>query len=189
MKISGSHALRSSRVQVWPLISDPASLARLIPGCERLEETAPGEFRGQVQIPVAAVAGVYETFVRLENIEEPFVTRFIGEMTGPAGALSGTATFRLVEDGPPGGCLLSYEGDALITGPLGRMDGRFTEGVARAMIGQGLHSLDAEIQRAAPPTEAAAAVPETTQASWLSAIKRWFAEFAARLRSLPGRGS
>jgi len=87
MRISGNHVLASPRAEVWPFISDPASLARLLPGCERLEETAPGEFRGRIHIPVPAVAGAYDTSVRVEDASEPFVTRFDGEIAGPAVAM------------------------------------------------------------------------------------------------------
>ena len=180
MKISGSHAFRSPRDRVWPLISDPASLAKLIPGCERLEETSPGEFRGQIQIPVPAVAGVYETFVRVDDAGEPFATHFEGDMTGPAGAMRGGASFRLVEQGA--GCILSYEGNALITGPLSRMDGRFTESVAQAMLGQGLKRLDDELSKAAAPGEPASGATTAPGAGVLAAVRRWFEDLMARLR-------
>ena len=71
MKISDSYILHSPREQAWPLIQDPAALVHLIPGCEKLEQISPTEYRGQMQIPVAAVAGTYSTYVRLLEDPEP----------------------------------------------------------------------------------------------------------------------
>jgi carbon monoxide dehydrogenase subunit G len=69
MKIAASYTLHSPRAQVWPLIQDPASLVRLIPGCEQLDQVSPTKYRGQLTIPVAAVAGTYSTCVHL--LEDP----------------------------------------------------------------------------------------------------------------------
>jgi hypothetical protein len=183
VKIAGRHTFDSPRGLVWPHISDPAALAHLIPGCQQLQQAGPNEYRGQVQIPVPAVAGVYDTVVRLAEDAEPFVTRFDGEMAGPAGALRGKASFRLDESAD--GCTLAYEGDAIITGPLGRMDGRFTEGVARAMIAQGLGNLDARLRREAVEVaaRAATAAPKTAPAG---AWRGWPRRFIAWLRQLFG---
>lgn len=182
MRISGDHVLASPQAEVWPLISDPASLARLLPGCERLEETAPGEFRGRIHLPVPAVAGAYDTFVRVDDAGEPFATRFHGEMTGPAGTMRGVASFRLTEQG--NGCVLSYEGAALITGPISRMDGRFTESVAQAMLGQGLNRLDDELSKMVAPGESASGVSVAPDAGALAAVRRWFEGFVHWLRRL-----
>ena len=46
MKISGERILPASRQQVWDLLNDPWRLARLIPGCEKLDQLAPDEFAG-----------------------------------------------------------------------------------------------------------------------------------------------
>ncbi len=146
MKIAGAYTLHAGREQVWPLIQDPAHLVGLIPGCEQLEQTGPAEYRGQMQIPVAAVAGVYAIYVQLETCAEPFTTRFNGELSGPAGTIRGGAWFHLAAGGDAATSVLTYEGQGMITGPLSRMDGRIAESVARSLIGQGLANLDRRLQ-------------------------------------------
>lgn len=138
--------MHGRREQVWPLIHNPAHLVSLIPGCEQLEETGPAEYRGRMQIPVAAVAGAYTTRVHLQESAEPFTTRFDGEMSGPAGAIRGDAWFRLAEGEDETTSVLTYEGQGMITGPLSRMDGRIAESVGRSLINQGLANLDRRLQ-------------------------------------------
>jgi carbon monoxide dehydrogenase subunit G len=126
------------------LIYDPASLVTFIPGCEQLEQTSSDEYRGLVRIRLPAVGGTYTTYVKLIERDEPAYCRFAGEVNGAAGSVSGTASFRLQAMGAR--TLLEYEGQALISGPLARLDSRFVEGVAQTLIKQGLSQLNRQVQ-------------------------------------------
>ncbi|MDP2989306.1 MAG: carbon monoxide dehydrogenase subunit G [Kiritimatiellota bacterium] len=140
MKVAGSHTLHAAAEQVWPLISDPASLISLIPGCDKLEPVGLNEYRGQMQIALPAVAGRYETYVKLLDTTAPYCIRLDGEIRGPAGAIWGSAAFRLTAAGDQS--LLEYEAQGVVAGPLAQMDGRILESVAKALIKQGLSRLD-----------------------------------------------
>ena len=72
MKVAGRYILDAPPDRVWPVIHDPTSLVRLIPGCEKLEQIGPAEYRGQMQLWLAAVAGKYETRVKLLESGEPY---------------------------------------------------------------------------------------------------------------------
>jgi uncharacterized protein len=195
MKISGNYLLHSPRKRVWPLIQDPAALVRLIPGCEKLEQISPTEYCGQMQIPVAAVAGTYSTYVRLLEDPEPYLTRFKGEMEGPAGTVRGSAWFRLAEGEDAATSLLFYEGQGMISGPLSRMDGRISEGVARSLLNQGLANLDRQLQEGPtgvilPPVAAQpAAAGGRLLARWAVALGSLLSRLGTRFRSVLGKRS
>ena len=144
MKVAGGYILDGVRECIWPLIYDPASLVTFIPGCEQLEQISPDEYRGQVRIRLPAVGGAYTTYVKLIERDEPHYCCFAGEVNGAAGSVSGTALFRLKAIGAQ--TLLEYEGQALISGPLARLDSRFAEGVAQTLIKQGLSKLNQHVQ-------------------------------------------
>jgi len=188
MKISGNYLLHSPREQVWPLIQDPAALVRLIPGCEQLEQISPTEYRGQMQIPVAAVAGTYNTYVRLLEDPEPYLTRFDGEMEGPAGAIRGSAWFRMLT--ADNNSILVYEGQGIISGPLGRMDGRFTESVARSLLNQGLANLDRQLQESAtgiilaPVAARPCAARNRAITRWATTVSHFLGQLSTHIRSL-----
>ncbi len=144
MKVAGSYILDNARERIWPLIYDPASLITFIPGCEQLEQISPDEYRGQVHIRLPAVGGSYTTYVKFMERDEPNYCCFTGEVSGTAGSVSGTASFRL--KAMDAQTLLEYEGQALISGPLARLDSRFVEGVAQTLIKQGLAKLNQQVQ-------------------------------------------
>ena len=142
MKIAGSYALDAPAERIWPLIFDPAELLQLIPGCEQIEEVSPGEYRGRLTLRIAALGGTFQTYLKLIDSDPPTHSRFAGELVGPGGMITGQASFRLTEAQQH--TTLDYEGQAQITGPLGNMNSRLVEGVAQALIRQGLDRLNAE---------------------------------------------
>ena len=136
--------LESPPERIWPRIFDPISLMGMIPGCEHIEEVAPGEYRGRMRVGIAAVAGVFDTLVRVLESDPPHTCRLHGEVSGPTGVIAGEAAFRLEAAGEQ--TVLAYEGSAMITGALGQMNPRFVEGVARTLIQHGLHKLNRELR-------------------------------------------
>ncbi len=143
MRLSGTYTLDAPRSAVWPHIFDPTSLISLIPGCQRLDQVSPDEYRGQLLVWLSAVNGAYETYVKVEEQHEPDACRFRGEVTGPTGAISGVAAFTLqaLDDRT----LLAYQAEGIVTGALGKLNARFLEGVANTLIHQGLGKLNAEL--------------------------------------------
>ena len=144
MKVAGNTILDGTQECIWPLIYDPAALVAFIPGCEQLEQISPDEYRGRVHIRLPAVGGTYVTYVNLTERDEPNYCCFAGEVSVAAGSVSGTASFRL--KAMEARTLLEYEGQALISGPLARLDSRFIEGVAQTLIKQGLSKLNQQVQ-------------------------------------------
>lgn len=177
MKITGAYILHGPRERVWPLIYDPASLVSLIPGCEKLEQVSPDEYRGQMQLHFPAVSGVYHTYVKILERREPDYSRFEGEVDGPAGRIKGTASFELAEI--ENSCTnLSYTGQAMITGSLAKLSPRFIEGIAQTLLKQGLAQLDRQVQaQASAPLPAADDQDRPASilarfSSWLKALLR-----------------
>ena len=144
MNIAGSYDLDAPAERIWPLIFDPSELLQLIPGCEQIEQLGPGEYRGRLNLRVAAVGGTFQTTIKIIDQQPPVYARFAGEVAGPGGVIKGQATFRLTEAQPH--TTLSYEGQALVTGPLGNLNARLVEGVAQTLIRQGLDKLNTRLQ-------------------------------------------
>lgn len=148
INITGSQTLDAHRERIWPLIFNPNTLLSMVPGCERLEQIAPDEYRGQISIRVAAVRGKYDTCVKVVEYDPPEYCRFEGEVSGSTGTMTGEATFRLKEVGQK--TVIEYAGKAMITGALARISPRLIEGVAQTFISQGLAKLNEQLQIHAP---------------------------------------
>ena len=71
MNLDGSAVLHADPERVWSVITDPAVLARTIPGCETLEQVGDDEYRMNVSVGVGAIRGTYAGEVRLSDKEHP----------------------------------------------------------------------------------------------------------------------
>ena len=154
MKVAGSYRFDGSRESIWPLIYDPASLVSLIPGCDQIEQISSDEYRGQMHIKLPAVAGIYTTYVKLIECSKPHYCRFEGEVNGSAGSIEGVASFRL--ETVDSQTVMEYEGQAMISGPLAKLDSRFVEGIVQTLLKQGLAKLNKQIRLKQVTTNATA---------------------------------
>ena len=148
MKVSGEHAFRASRRQVWEALQDPEVLASTLPGARKLEPTGPDEYAITVDVGVGSVKGTYEgTFALSEKVElEACLVR--ASASGRPGSVTTEARMRLAEDGE--GCHLTYEADATVTGPLAGVGQRLMGAAARRTTDQFLAALDERIVSGAP---------------------------------------
>ena len=67
MNLDGSAVLHADPERVWSVITDPAVLARTIPGCESLQQVGEDEYKMNVLVGVGAVRGTYAGEVRLSD--------------------------------------------------------------------------------------------------------------------------
>src|SRR5512135_2833295 len=116
MKITGNYSLDTSPERIWPLIFEPGALLQMLPGCEKIEQVAPDEYRGRIVLRVPAMSGAYDTHVKVLEYREPSFCRLQGDAFGPTGSVRGQASFTLTPAGA--GTRIDYQGEAQITGPL-----------------------------------------------------------------------
>jgi uncharacterized protein len=155
MKVSGEHAFKASREQVWDALQDPEILAATLPGARRLEPTGPDEYAITVDVGVGAVRGTYEgTFALTDKIEREACT-VRASASGRPGSVTTEARMRLTADGQ--GAHMSYEADATVTGPLAGVGQRLMGAAARRTTDQFLSALDERIMTGAPAAAPAAA--------------------------------
>jgi uncharacterized protein len=179
MKIAGSYTLTAPRDRIWPIIFDPAQLMELIPGCDQIEADGPDSYRGVITLRLPAVSGSYRTAIKLLDRRAPEFCRLDGEAAGSGGSVQGQAAFTLSETG--GGTLVEYEADAIIAGPLAGMNPRFVEGVAQALIRQGLGRLDARAAAAMAAEAATTPVRAERPGAWARFVS-WLRRLLARPR-------
>jgi hypothetical protein len=164
VKISGSYTIDAPREVVWAALNDIEVLARIVPGCERLEQTGDNKFEGTVKIGIQSIRGTYSGRLRLEDIQPPYHYRMIASGRSANGVVDGAGTIDLVEQG--GKTQLNYDGDAAIGGTLASVGQRLVEGAARQLINQSLKALVEQITlRTAPTPPPALVVPESAVAA------------------------
>ena len=144
MKLTGTQTFPAPRQKVWAFLIDPQCLAKCMPGCEKLETVGENEYGGIINVGLAAVKGVYNGKVKLDEIQPPTHYKMILDGKGKQGFIKGSGTIDLTEKNDQ--TVLSYSGDVQIGGPLASVGQRMIDGAAKMMIGQFFTAMEAEIK-------------------------------------------
>ncbi len=169
MKLDGSAVLHGSPEEVWTVITDPAVLARTIPGCESLQRTGEDEYRMDVAVGVGAIRGTYAGEVRLTDQQRP--SSYVMHASGAGSPGNVRATVRIGLEPTDEGTTLTWAADAVVGGPVAGVGQRMISGVAKRMAGQFFTAIDGELTSGAPvETAPAAARASSTAVSSTDAV-------------------
>jgi uncharacterized protein len=161
VNLDGSAVLSAPPEKVWSVLTDPAVLARTIPGCESLEKTGDDEYRMNVSVGVGAIRGTYAGEVRLSDQKPHSSYVMHASGAGGPGNVRATVTINL-SPADSGTTTLTYSADAVVGGAVAGVGQRMMTGVAKRMAGQFFSAIDAELTGAVAPVPAA---PEPTAAA------------------------
>jgi carbon monoxide dehydrogenase subunit G len=167
VNLDGSAVLHADPDRVWSVITDPAVLARTIPGCESLEQVGDDEYRMNVSVGVGAVRGTYAGEVRLSDQKRPESYVMHASGSGAPGNMRATVTINLHPD-DAGTTTLTYSADAVVGGPVAGVGQRMMTGVAKRMAGQFFSAIDNELTGEVVPIGAAPSAGERPSAAAVS---------------------
>ncbi|MGY1692739.1 SRPBCC family protein [Geodermatophilus sp. SYSU D01105] len=188
MNLDGSAVLHADPEKVWSVITDPAVLARTIPGCESLRKVGDDEYEMRVSVGVGAIKGTYAGEVRLTDQNRPKSYVMHASGAGAPGNARAQVTINL-EPSDGGATTLTYSADAVIGGPVAGVGQRMITGVAKRMAGQFFTAIDDELTGVAAPAveaPAAEAVPAAAgEAAPAAAAPTVFAGRAAAAPAAP----
>jgi hypothetical protein len=142
MKIDGSQTLAGSRATIYELLTNPAPLARALPGCEQLEPAGPDTYQLRIKLGLGALSGSYQGSIRLSEQRPPEQLRLTMNSRGPWGFADGTGTLTLEEKGTE--TVAHYAGEVKVGGMIASVGQRLLEGAARMVIGQFFKNLEKE---------------------------------------------
>jgi len=154
VKVSGSHELSGPPERVWAALTDPAVLARTIPGALALQRVGEDEYRVTVEAGVASIRGVYEGLVTLADQRPPEGYTLRASGSGAPGTIDATCAITLTPSGA--GTRLAYDADAAVGGTVAGVGQRVLAGVAKRTATQFFAAIDAELTApaaGAPPPE------------------------------------
>lgn len=152
MNLDGSAVLSASPAAVWSVITDPAVLARTIPGCLSLDQVGEDSYTMTVSAGVGAIRGTYAGQVRLSDLDRPTSYVMHASGSGGPGSVRATVTINLTGDGDR--TALTYSAEAVIGGAVAGVGQRMITGVAKRMAGQFFAAINAELTGNAAPTGA-----------------------------------
>ena len=171
MQMNESRLVPAAQDKVWSALNDPEVLAKCIPGCQKLELTAPNEMTATVVIKVGPVKASFSGKVTLSDIDAPNGYRISGEGSGGvAGFAKGGATVKLTAEGPDS-TRLDYAVDAQIGGKLAQLGGRLIDATAKKLAGEFFENFAAALSPPAPEAPAEAeATEEGEKKGWFKKL-------------------
>ena len=149
MKVTGSYEMKAQRPEVGSGLLDTGSLARCIPGCKKLEEIGPNEYKAHLEVGIASIKGNFEGQVRMLDLEAPTQLKMVVEGHGKRGHLKGIGELRLVEN--PEGTEISYDGEVEVGGPVAGVGQRMLSIDTRRLIQQFFNNLNETLNQPVDP--------------------------------------
>lgn len=147
MKIQGVQLLPGTREQVWELFNDPHRLAKLLPGCERLDPDGKNRYKVAIKFALAAFSGAYSGLVELSEQKPPKSMRLRVEGKGAPGFMRGEGTLELAAKGEQ--TEVRYAGEAQVGGLIAAVGQRMMEAAAKKILQQFFQSASQQLQNSA----------------------------------------
>jgi carbon monoxide dehydrogenase subunit G len=145
MILEGTHDLPGPPDAVWPLLLDPAVIAKAMPGTKELVRTAPDRFRGRMQVTVGPItAAEFDLEVGVAQQVPPETLVMAIDAKGRFGFARGTARVELTAIGP--GTRMAYRADLQVGGKIASVGQRLIDVVGRTLLRSGLQALGRELE-------------------------------------------
>jgi carbon monoxide dehydrogenase subunit G len=133
VKVAGSYTLAIPQEKAYSSLQDPALLAQAMPGCESLEKIGPDEYAMKMKMALAAVSGLFDGKVRIENPNPPTGFTLIVEGHGKIGHMKGTGAITLEPEGDAA-TKVNYDGDVQVGGTIAAVGSRLVDTTSKMMI-------------------------------------------------------
>ena len=160
VELIGDYEFPVSPAVLWDALQDPDLLARVLPGCQKMEKVADNEFKGNIKISMGPVQGAFQGTVVYSKLQPPESLTLVVNARGPSGIVNGEGALTLTATQK--GTLLTYQGEGQVGGRMASVSQRLMESSAKAITKQSLQSLEKQV---APQVEAKVSVETATSTS------------------------
>ena len=122
--------------EVWPLLSDPASVAGCIPGAELAPDKGDGVWRGSIRVRFGPTAAVFRGEATLDFDHAAHRCSIEGRGIDGRGASRALSSGTVVATAEADETLLTVDGSFTVTGPLENFANAGGVHVARALLAE-----------------------------------------------------
>ena len=148
MKLEGTYTIPAPRETVWQHLLNPATLARALPGCEKLQPNADGSFSAELKVGIGAVRGTYSGRVEILDPKPPESYRIRVEGKGAGGFVKGEGTLKLTEQAD--GTVIAYSGEAQVGGMIASVGQRLLQGASRQIVDKFFGAFAQQVRGSSP---------------------------------------
>ena len=149
MQIKSSQSFDAPIDRVWELLIDPDSVARCVPGCEKLEPLGDDRYWATISVRVASIGGTYQGTVAIVEKRPPNSYKLLMEGDGRSGFVKGEGAFSLTSQGEA--TLVELSGEVQIGGTIARFGQRLLGGVSKMMVDRFFDCLKERVSESRSP--------------------------------------
>ncbi len=145
MQLTGKHILPASPSQIWNLLMDPDTLAKITPGISKLVKTGAFTFDALSEVKIGPVKGTFKGILEIVNPEEPKHFVLNATQKSKIGNVTSVVKINLVplSDNQTE---VNFSGDAKLSGILARTGQRVMSSLANSLVNQFFKSMEEEIK-------------------------------------------
>jgi carbon monoxide dehydrogenase subunit G len=147
MHLNGTYTFNAPRQQVWDTIQNPNVIATCMPGCERFETVGEDRHEATMKIAVGPIKGTFSGKIYLHDRTQPESYFMDVEGGGGPGHVKGGGRLDLREEGAR--TVVSYDGDAHVTGKIAAVGQRLLGVSAKQMINQFFKCMERRLENGA----------------------------------------
>ena len=155
LETAGEITVAVDRVTAFAVVSDPARLARCIPGCQELRELSPDRYTAVLTSRVAFMTLSFKVTIDVVRVEPPTTieARITGDAVGLSGHVVAAASVHLAETADRR-TTIRYSTAIGLTGRLGGLGQPVFRATSAKMAREFGENLKAEIERGQPERSA-----------------------------------
>lgn len=143
LEIGGTESIACPADRLWDALQDPTVLARCLPGCEEMRESAPNVYAVKMHLKVAAVSGSIEGVIKLSEAQPRQHCALEMEGTGSLGHATGRASFDITAS-TPASSNIAYQGEAELGRLIVGVGQRVLRSVSKHLLRQFFQTLKKE---------------------------------------------
>lgn len=147
MELSGSHTFAAPQAQVWQVLTDPETLRRCLPGCQKFEQQPDGGYEVTMTLGIAAIKGTYTGTVHMRDEQPPTSYTLKVGAKGAAGFVDGLGRFTLTPGADGAETTVHYTGEAQVGGKIASVGQRLIKAGAQLVAGQFFKAMEKEVNQ------------------------------------------
>ena len=145
MQLAGKYVLHAAPPTVWATLMNKDTLARVVPGISRLEQTGDHTFKSILDIKLGPVNGSFTGNLQLDDLQEPNAFTLKAQQNSKIGNANAAIKINLVRIDETGDTEISFDGDVKLSGMLASLGQRVMGGVSNTLTKQFFSNLEKEI--------------------------------------------
>lgn len=144
MKLKGAHTLKAPRKVIWDMLMDPNQLVKITPGISELNKVDESKYDAIAEVKIGPVKGKFKGELFIQDPVEPESFALKVKQDSKIGNVVATILINLEDEG--GDTLVTFDGDAQMSGLIARTGQRVVSGVANSLTKQFFESFEKEIE-------------------------------------------